>query len=207
MTVFQRLASKMGESRRFLRSTDTQEEFKKVLRIINDANPDQLASFSGCSKLHEHVQSSVPYVLDDNFKMNPLNLKSVEAQVKYNDYLLRMGVIGSPTGQSTRNIGSIQTCEVGVQGDEILNLNIRGGTQSAKAANTHQRYTKLAQSPSRVFYSVAGRKISIPVPNERPLNTKQSKTSGAMSKLFMKYNKQISDQRNAIDRFSSNPFD
>lgn len=98
LTVFQRLASKMGESRRFLRSTDTQEEFRKVLRIINDANPDQLASFSGCSKLHEHVQSSVPYVLDDNFKMNPLNLKSVEAQVKYNDYLLRMGVIGSPTG-------------------------------------------------------------------------------------------------------------
>ena len=78
--MFQRLASKMGESRRFLRSTDTQEEFRKVLRIINDANPDQLASFnSGCSKLHEHVQSSVPYVLDDNFKMNPLNLKSVEA--------------------------------------------------------------------------------------------------------------------------------
>ena len=97
--MFQRLTSGKRGSRNYLKSTDTQEEFRKVLSIINDAHPDQIVSLhSGCRKYHDHTHSTVPYKLDQAQELNPLKLRTIQAQVKYNDYLLRMGVIGSPTG-------------------------------------------------------------------------------------------------------------
>ena len=130
--------------------------------------------------------------------------RTISAKLKYNDYLLRMGVIGSPA--SSRNLTFTVSNEIGDKGNEVLSVNIGKslpGSPLLKNSPTTV-HSRLASPPT--FYSVAGRKISIPVPTERPYHTKQGTTSGVMSKLFMKYNRQISEQRSQIDRFSNKPY-
>ena len=129
-----------------------------------------------------------------------------------------MGVIGSPTGrgqsQLSRNFTITRSNDIAeyTGGGETMSINIRNRSRNCSpmlinSSNTMNSRLMQTQNPSTAFYSVAARKISIPVPTERPYHTKQGTKSGVMSKLFIKYNKQISDKRSQVDRFSNKPYE